>query len=105
MSPRARRMTQHNPCQKETEASYKCLDENNYNRDMCGQFFDAYKACKQRWHDERAEARRKKYEEESLFRHIKLAFGFGPQPSSSEQSEAKSEAKAEAMPGSPSSKN
>lgn len=31
---------------QEQKASYKCLDKNNYDRDACQQYFDAYKDCK-----------------------------------------------------------
>ncbi|XP_012273683.1 coiled-coil-helix-coiled-coil-helix domain-containing protein 7 [Orussus abietinus] len=38
-----------NPCRKEEKMSYKCLDENNYNKDSCTQYFENYKACKMFW--------------------------------------------------------
>ena len=31
---------------QEQKASYKCLDKNNYDREACQQYFDAYKDCK-----------------------------------------------------------
>lgn len=31
---------------QEANASYKCMDKNNYNRDACEQYFKAYKECK-----------------------------------------------------------
>lgn len=33
---------------QEANASYKCMDENNYNRDACLEYFKAYKECKKR---------------------------------------------------------
>jgi len=37
------------PCSVEGKASLKCLNDNNYNRSMCQQAFDNYKACKKFW--------------------------------------------------------
>ncbi|XP_063604447.1 coiled-coil-helix-coiled-coil-helix domain-containing protein 7-like [Penaeus indicus] len=47
-----------NPCIKEHEQSYKCLDENNYNRDICAGYFENYKKCKEFWSNLRVERRR-----------------------------------------------
>ena len=33
---------------QEAKASYKCMDDNNYNRDACLEHFKAYKECKKR---------------------------------------------------------
>ncbi|KAJ2293481.1 hypothetical protein IW141_001065 [Coemansia sp. RSA 355] len=35
------------PCAIETKASYKCLDDNNYDKDMCTDYFLAYRESKQ----------------------------------------------------------
>ncbi|XP_075684435.1 coiled-coil-helix-coiled-coil-helix domain-containing protein 7 isoform X2 [Rhinoderma darwinii] len=39
-----------NPCLEESEASSKCLDVNNYQRDMCALYFIRYKQCRKFWH-------------------------------------------------------
>lgn len=48
-----------NPCAEESVASLKCLDENNYNRAKCANYFQAYKECKKAWNKRKAERRRK----------------------------------------------
>ena len=48
-----------NPCLEQSKASMKCLDRNNYNKDKCQEYFDAYKECKKAWNEWRAERRRK----------------------------------------------
>eukprot|EP00731_Ephydatia_muelleri_P012042 Em0006g936a len=37
-----------NPCLEEAKASYKCMDDNNYDRDACLEYFKSYKECKKR---------------------------------------------------------
>lgn len=39
----------HNPCLKEQNLSYKCLGDNNYDKDKCQLEFENYKACKGFW--------------------------------------------------------
>ncbi|XP_048364248.1 coiled-coil-helix-coiled-coil-helix domain-containing protein 7 [Sphaerodactylus townsendi] len=39
-----------NPCILETDASRKCMDDNNYNKDMCTIHFLKYKSCRKFWH-------------------------------------------------------
>lgn len=34
---------------KETDASRKCMDENNYKKDMCTIYFLKYKDCRKFW--------------------------------------------------------
>lgn len=34
---------------KETDASRKCMDDNNYNKDMCTAYFLKYKSCRKFW--------------------------------------------------------
>lgn len=46
-----------NPCQEESEASMKCLVENNYDKSKCGFYFEAYKECKRAWNKRKAERR------------------------------------------------
>ncbi|XP_059622787.1 coiled-coil-helix-coiled-coil-helix domain-containing protein 7 [Phlebotomus argentipes] len=38
-----------NPCLKEQEMSYKCLDKNNYDHGKCEMYFQNYKNCKHFW--------------------------------------------------------
>ena len=33
---------------QEADRSYKCLDENNYNREKCQEYFLAYRECKKK---------------------------------------------------------
>ncbi|XP_010142649.1 PREDICTED: coiled-coil-helix-coiled-coil-helix domain-containing protein 7-like, partial [Buceros rhinoceros silvestris] len=33
----------------ETDASRKCMDDNNYNKDMCTAYFLKYKNCRKFW--------------------------------------------------------
>uniref|UniRef100_A0A8C5PBJ7 Coiled-coil-helix-coiled-coil-helix domain-containing protein 7 n=1 Tax=Leptobrachium leishanense TaxID=445787 RepID=A0A8C5PBJ7_9ANUR len=40
-----------NPCIKETDASSKCMDENNYRKEMCTLYFIKYKNCRKFWND------------------------------------------------------
>ena len=47
-----------NPCRDEAAASMKCLDENNYVKSRCQEYFDAYKECKKAWNAWRAEQRK-----------------------------------------------
>ncbi|XP_030046012.1 coiled-coil-helix-coiled-coil-helix domain-containing protein 7 [Microcaecilia unicolor] len=39
-----------NPCLEETNASRKCMDENNYKKEMCTTHFLRYKKCRGFWH-------------------------------------------------------
>ncbi|KAJ2712600.1 Mitochondrial copper homeostasis protein [Coemansia spiralis] len=45
------------PCAIEAKDSYKCLDENNYDKSMCASYFEAYRECKHLWVAERRKAR------------------------------------------------
>ncbi|KAI8324432.1 hypothetical protein GQ54DRAFT_62895 [Martensiomyces pterosporus] len=45
------------PCAIEAKASFKCLDENNYDKNLCSEYFAAYRECKQMWVQERRKAR------------------------------------------------
>ncbi|KAJ1833998.1 hypothetical protein IWW55_001109 [Coemansia sp. RSA 2706] len=44
------------PCAIEAKASYQCLDANNYNKDLCSEYFAAYRECKTLWMAERKKA-------------------------------------------------
>ncbi|XP_064109325.1 coiled-coil-helix-coiled-coil-helix domain-containing protein 7-like [Macrobrachium nipponense] len=47
-----------NPCTKEHNQSYKCLEDNDYDRNMCAWYFENYKRCKEFWNDIRVQRRR-----------------------------------------------
>ncbi|XP_022123542.1 coiled-coil-helix-coiled-coil-helix domain-containing protein 7 [Pieris rapae] len=38
-----------NPCLKEQEASYRCLDKNGFDAEKCELYFDNYNTCKKFW--------------------------------------------------------
>ncbi|XP_027745351.1 coiled-coil-helix-coiled-coil-helix domain-containing protein 7 isoform X3 [Empidonax traillii] len=52
MSRHAQKLRDHdiNPCLAETDATTKCMDENNYKKDMCTAYFLKYKNCRKFWH-------------------------------------------------------
>lgn len=39
----------YNPCLKEHNLSYKCLDNNNFDQDSCKLYFENYKQCQIFW--------------------------------------------------------
>ncbi|CAM1511996.1 Fc.00g095090.m01.CDS01 [Cosmosporella sp. VM-42] len=41
------------PCQEAAQRSYKCLFRNGGDKSMCGEYFQAYRDCKQAWTDKR----------------------------------------------------
>ena len=47
-----------NPCMEESEASMKCLVENNYDKSKCTFYFKTYRDCKRAWNEWKAERRR-----------------------------------------------
>ncbi|XP_072007984.1 coiled-coil-helix-coiled-coil-helix domain-containing protein 7 isoform X2 [Engystomops pustulosus] len=49
-SQRNKRAAENNPCLEESEASSKCMDVYNYQRDFCGFHFNRYKQCRKFWH-------------------------------------------------------
>ncbi|KAK9403285.1 coiled-coil-helix-coiled-coil-helix domain-containing protein 7 [Crotalus adamanteus] len=51
MSPK-HRLQDHdiNPCLMESDASRKCLEANQSNKDMCAIYFLKYKSCRKFWH-------------------------------------------------------
>ncbi|KAG9478824.1 coiled-coil-helix-coiled-coil-helix domain-containing protein 7 [Eleutherodactylus coqui] len=49
-SQRRMRDVDHNPCLEETDASTKCMDDNNYEKEFCGFYFNRYKKCRKYWH-------------------------------------------------------
>uniref|UniRef100_A0A2R5L9R9 Coiled-coil-helix-coiled-coil-helix domain-containing protein 7 n=1 Tax=Ornithodoros turicata TaxID=34597 RepID=A0A2R5L9R9_9ACAR len=38
-----------NPCLKEQKLSFKCLDDNLYDKDKCTRYFENYKKCQGFW--------------------------------------------------------
>lgn len=47
----------YDPCQESSKMSFKCLELNNYDRDLCHDYFDAYRECKKQWLKARRENR------------------------------------------------
>ncbi|KAF9965469.1 Mitochondrial copper homeostasis protein [Mortierella alpina] len=45
------------PCQAQTKASMKCMDENNYDKRRCTRFFKDYTDCKKKWASEELKGR------------------------------------------------
>lgn len=41
------------PCEESSKLSMKCLELNNYDRDLCHEYFDAYRECKKQWLESR----------------------------------------------------
>lgn len=39
----------YSPCEEASRASMACLNRNDYNRDKCLDFFQAYRDCKKAW--------------------------------------------------------
>ncbi|KIJ65694.1 hypothetical protein HYDPIDRAFT_110841 [Hydnomerulius pinastri MD-312] len=37
------------PCEDASKASLTCMDRNEYNRDKCMEYFEAYRECKKTW--------------------------------------------------------
>lgn len=37
------------PCEHAAKASLSCMDRNDYNRDNCMDYFQAYRDCKKAW--------------------------------------------------------
>lgn len=60
MSKNVRKLTDLdiNPCLEETDDSRKCLDANNYKKDMCSSYFIRYKNCRKFWHNIMTQRRR-----------------------------------------------
>ncbi|KAI9851120.1 MAG: Mitochondrial copper homeostasis protein [Thelocarpon superellum] len=49
------------PCQEAASRSMKCLHRNGGDREMCTDYFQAYRDCKKHWMAERREAKRKEW--------------------------------------------
>ncbi|KAF9131589.1 Mitochondrial copper homeostasis protein [Mortierella sp. 14UC] len=48
------------PCQAQTKASMKCMDDNGFDKKKCTRFFKDYSDCKKKWLETLREDRRKK---------------------------------------------
>ncbi|KDR65721.1 hypothetical protein GALMADRAFT_260122 [Galerina marginata CBS 339.88] len=46
------------PCAAASQASMDCLNRNDYDRDACLEYFQAYRDCKNAWIKQRKEDRR-----------------------------------------------
>jgi len=46
------------PCDEASKASMDCLNRNDYDRDKCLDFFQAYRDCKKAWIEQRKADRR-----------------------------------------------
>ncbi|XP_006032478.1 coiled-coil-helix-coiled-coil-helix domain-containing protein 7 isoform X1 [Alligator mississippiensis] len=60
MSKHVQRYRDHdtNPCIVETDASRKCMDDNNYKKDMCTNYFIKYRNCRRFWQNIMVQRRR-----------------------------------------------
>lgn len=57
--PRNANAERDNPCLKEQELTYKCLNKNNFDREKCELFFANYNNCKDFWNKVRSDRRSK----------------------------------------------
>ncbi|KAH8339098.1 hypothetical protein KR074_003973 [Drosophila pseudoananassae] len=57
--PRNLNAERDNPCLKEQELSYKCLNKNNFDREKCEIYFVNYNNCKEFWNNVRSDRRAK----------------------------------------------
>ncbi|KAL4921272.1 cysteine alpha-hairpin motif superfamily [Aspergillus aurantiobrunneus] len=39
----------YDPCQEFADQSLKCMKRNAYDKEMCGDYFQAYRDCKKQW--------------------------------------------------------
>lgn len=49
----------YNPCYTEERLSYKCLEKNNYDKEMCNEYFLNINICREFWDNIRRERRMK----------------------------------------------
>ncbi|BFZ62849.1 Mitochondrial copper homeostasis protein [Saitoella coloradoensis] len=47
-----------NPCSEASKAAMKCLDQNDYDKSLCGSYFAAVRQCRKIWSDERKREKR-----------------------------------------------
>ncbi|XP_019866721.1 coiled-coil-helix-coiled-coil-helix domain-containing protein 7 [Aethina tumida] len=48
----------YNPCLKEMELTYKCFNDNNFDKSLCVLQMENYKTCKGFWHSVQAQRRK-----------------------------------------------
>ncbi|KAJ3995995.1 hypothetical protein F5050DRAFT_1572390, partial [Lentinula boryana] len=46
------------PCEAASKATMACMNKNNYDREKCLDYFQAYRECKNAWIEQRKEDRR-----------------------------------------------
>lgn len=39
----------YDPCEQSAKMSMRCLEQNDYDRSQCKEYFDAYRECKKQW--------------------------------------------------------
>ncbi|ODQ82683.1 hypothetical protein BABINDRAFT_159213 [Babjeviella inositovora NRRL Y-12698] len=49
----------YDPCHETAQMSLRCLDRNDYNKEMCHEYFAAYRECKKEWMEQRRADRSK----------------------------------------------
>ncbi|CAL8577009.1 Mitochondrial copper homeostasis protein [Xanthoria parietina] len=49
----------YDPCQEAADRSMRCLHRNPGSKDLCSDYFQAYRDCKKAWMTEQKEAKRK----------------------------------------------
>ncbi|XP_020798813.1 coiled-coil-helix-coiled-coil-helix domain-containing protein 7 [Drosophila serrata] len=57
--PRNQNAERDNPCLKEQELSFKCLNKNNFDHEKCEVYFANYNNCKEFWNKVKSERRAK----------------------------------------------
>ncbi|EDV97267.1 coiled-coil-helix-coiled-coil-helix domain-containing protein 7 [Drosophila grimshawi] len=57
--PRNPNAERDNPCLREQELSFNCLNKNNFDRDICEVYFANYNNCKEFWNKVRSDRRAK----------------------------------------------
>ncbi|KAI1243395.1 Coiled-coil-helix-coiled-coil-helix domain-containing protein 7, partial [Lamprotornis superbus] len=75
MSRHAKKLRDHdiNPCVAETDATTKCMNDNNYNKDMCTDYFLKYKNCRKFWHEIMMQRKRSGFYLDDSY--LKILFG------------------------------
>ncbi|EPS28724.1 hypothetical protein PDE_03670 [Penicillium oxalicum 114-2] len=46
----------YDPCQDFADRSLRCMKRNNFDREMCGDYFQAYRDCKKNWLNQKKSA-------------------------------------------------
>lgn len=69
--PRNPNAERDNPCLREQELSFKCLNKYNYDRDKCEVYFANYNNCKDFWVFIKQKSKKRKYNILQTFFRIK----------------------------------